>query len=100
MALTGQQKSTLGRFADVSLDCSVAQEACPLNLVPTASTTAALAMGDALAVTLQVDQATRTRFVQLVTSDPLMVYRLELGEAKALAKELADCAHAGERGAR
>ncbi|SAK48280.1 hypothetical protein AWB78_00865 [Caballeronia calidae] len=52
------------------------------------------------AVTLQLDQTTGARFVQLVTSDPLMVYRLELGEAKALAKELADVVHAGERGAR
>lgn len=51
------------------------------------------------AVTLQLDQATGTRFVQLVTSEPLMVYRLELSEAKALAAELADAAHAGERGA-
>ncbi|TDG24935.1 hypothetical protein EYW47_08925 [Paraburkholderia silviterrae] len=51
------------------------------------------------AVTLQADQATGARFVQLITSDPLMVYRLEISEAKALAKELADAAHAGERGA-
>ncbi len=56
VALTGAQKSTLGQFADVSLDCFVAQEACPLNLVPSASTTAALAMGDALAITLQVEK--------------------------------------------
>jgi arabinose-5-phosphate isomerase len=59
LALTGEPESTLGRFADVSLDCHVAQEACPLNLVPTASTTAALAMGDALAVTLQVENGFR-----------------------------------------
>jgi arabinose-5-phosphate isomerase len=56
VALTGAQRSTLGQFADVSLDCHVAQEACPLNLVPSASTTAALAMGDALAITLQVEK--------------------------------------------
>ncbi|MBX6421193.1 MAG: KpsF/GutQ family sugar-phosphate isomerase [Nevskia sp.] len=52
IALTGKPASTLARNADVHLDVSVAQEACPLNLAPTASTTAALAMGDALAVAL------------------------------------------------
>lgn len=50
IALTGVPASTLGRFADVVLDVSVRAEACPLNLAPTASTTATLAMGDALAV--------------------------------------------------
>ena len=52
VALTGNPNSTLAKAADVNLDVSVAREACPLNLAPTASTTAALAMGDALAVTL------------------------------------------------
>lgn len=52
IALTGDPASTLAQAADVALDCSVTEEACPLNLVPTASTTAALAMGDALAMTL------------------------------------------------
>ena len=52
IALTGNSRSTLAREADVHLDAGVAQEACPLNLAPTASTTAALAMGDALAVAL------------------------------------------------
>jgi arabinose-5-phosphate isomerase len=52
IALTGKPESTLARAADVHLDVSVAQEACPLNLAPTASTTATLAMGDALAVAL------------------------------------------------
>lgn len=50
IALTGRSGSTLGRAAAVVLDVSVSEEACPLNLAPTASTTAALAMGDALAV--------------------------------------------------
>ncbi|HQR47785.1 MAG TPA: KpsF/GutQ family sugar-phosphate isomerase [Steroidobacteraceae bacterium] len=50
IALTGNRNSTLGRYATVVLDVSVPAEACPLNLAPTASTTAALAMGDALAV--------------------------------------------------
>jgi len=52
IALTGKPQSTLGRAADVVLDVSVPKEACPLNLAPTASTTATLAMGDALAVAL------------------------------------------------
>jgi arabinose-5-phosphate isomerase len=52
IALTGNHDSTLAREADVHLDAGVAQEACPLNLAPTASTTAALALGDALAVAL------------------------------------------------
>jgi arabinose-5-phosphate isomerase len=52
IAITGNSDSTLAQIADVHLDAGVDKEACPLNLAPTASTTAALAMGDALAVTL------------------------------------------------
>ena len=52
IAITGKHDSTLAREADIHLDAGVAQEACPLNLAPTASTTAALALGDALAVAL------------------------------------------------
>ncbi|MFI5447780.1 SIS domain-containing protein [Polaromonas sp. UC242_47] len=52
VAITGGQTSTLAEYGSVTLDSSVAQEACPLNLAPTASTTAQLAMGDALAVAL------------------------------------------------
>lgn len=52
IGMTGKPASTLARAADVHLDVSVEREACSLNLAPTASTTAALAMGDALAVTL------------------------------------------------
>jgi arabinose-5-phosphate isomerase len=52
IALTGGLSSTLARHADVVLDSSVEKEACPLNLAPTASTTAQLALGDALAVAL------------------------------------------------
>jgi arabinose-5-phosphate isomerase len=59
IALTGDPASTLGQAADVTLDCSIAEEACPMNLVPTASTTAALAMGDALAMTLLVRKGFR-----------------------------------------
>src|SRR5207247_5587693 len=52
LALTGDADSLLGRQATVVLDASVADEACPETLAPTASTTVALALGDALAVTL------------------------------------------------
>jgi arabinose-5-phosphate isomerase len=52
IAITGGLTSTLGQHADIILDSSVAKEACPLNLAPTASTTAQLALGDALAVSL------------------------------------------------
>lgn len=52
IALTGAASSTLARAAEVHLDSHVPAEACPLNLAPTASTTAALALGDALAVSL------------------------------------------------
>jgi arabinose-5-phosphate isomerase len=52
IALTGASDSPLGRSSDVVLDVSVAEEACPLGLAPTASTTAVLALGDALAITL------------------------------------------------
>ena len=59
IALTGRPSSTLARAADALLDVSVAEEACPLGLAPTAGTTATLAMGDALAVALLEDRAFR-----------------------------------------
>ena len=52
VSMTGKPTSTLARAADVHLDVGVTEDACPLNLAPTASTTATLAMGDALAVAL------------------------------------------------
>jgi len=52
IAMTGGLQSTLSRHASVTLDSSVAREACPLNLAPTSSTTAQLALGDALAIAL------------------------------------------------
>lgn len=52
VALTGRTTSTLGKISDVVLDISVSEEACPMGLAPTASTTATLAMGDALALAL------------------------------------------------
>jgi arabinose-5-phosphate isomerase len=63
IAMTGQPGSALGREADVHLYAGAAKEACPLNLAPTASTTAALALGDALAVALmQARGFTRDEF--------------------------------------
>ncbi|MFN8062535.1 MAG: KpsF/GutQ family sugar-phosphate isomerase [Vicinamibacterales bacterium] len=59
IAFTGRPDSTLGSVADATLDCHVDEEACPMNLAPTASTTAALAMGDALAMTLSVRKGFR-----------------------------------------
>ena len=59
IAITGSPASTLGRAADVALDCGITKEACPMNLVPTASTTASLALGDALAMTLLVRKGFR-----------------------------------------
>jgi arabinose-5-phosphate isomerase len=59
IAITGSPMSTLANAADLTLDCHVAEEACPLNLVPTASTTAALALGDALAMTLLIEKGFR-----------------------------------------
>jgi arabinose-5-phosphate isomerase len=59
IAITGEPKSSLAQAADVALDCGVAEEACPMNLAPTASTTAALALGDALAMTLLVEKGFR-----------------------------------------
>ena len=66
IAVTGSPASTLAQAADLTLDCHVAEEACPLNLVPTASTTAALALGDALAMTLLIEKGFREEdFVNL-----------------------------------
>jgi arabinose-5-phosphate isomerase len=59
VSMTGNPTSTLARNSDVHLDVSVKEEACPLGLAPTASTTAALAMGDALAVALLVQRGFR-----------------------------------------
>ncbi|MEO8459117.1 MAG: KpsF/GutQ family sugar-phosphate isomerase [Dokdonella sp.] len=52
IVMSGNEDSSLGRMADVHIDVSVSEEACPLGLAPTASTTAALVMGDALAISL------------------------------------------------
>ena len=59
VVITGFPESTLGQASDVTLDCHVSAEACPLNLAPTASTTAALALGDAIAMALLVRKGFR-----------------------------------------
>ncbi len=59
VSLTGNAGSTLSKNADITIDISVMEEACPLGIVPTASTTAALAMGDALAVALLMKRGFR-----------------------------------------
>ncbi len=59
IAITGASSSSLARMADLVLDCRVPREACPLNMAPTASTTATLSLGDALAVALMVRRGFR-----------------------------------------
>ena len=59
ITISGNDTSTLAQASDVALDCMISEEACPMNLVPTASTTAALALGDALAMTLLVAKGFR-----------------------------------------
>jgi arabinose-5-phosphate isomerase len=56
VAMTGRKDSTLGKAADVVVSIAIREEACPLNLAPTASTTAQLVMGDALAMALSVEK--------------------------------------------
>ncbi len=87
VALTGAPGSTLARAADVCLDCSVDQEACPLNLAPTASTTAALALGDALAMVL----ATTKGFGQ-----DAFAYRHPAGSLGKRLMRAAQLMHAGD----
>ncbi len=60
IALTGNVDSTLGKVSDIAIDVAVSREACPLNLAPTTSTTAALAMGDALAIVLMTKKGFST----------------------------------------
>ncbi len=59
ISMTGDVNSTLSRAADLNLDVTIKEEACPLGIVPTASTTAALAMGDAVAVALFIKRGFR-----------------------------------------
>jgi arabinose-5-phosphate isomerase len=59
IAFTASMSSALGRMADLTLDCRVPREACPLNMAPTASTTATLSLGDALAIALMTRRGFR-----------------------------------------
>jgi arabinose-5-phosphate isomerase len=72
LALTSDLSSTLGKAADAALSCEVAEEACPINLAPTASTTAMLAMGDALAMALSQRKGFRAeQFASLHPAGPI-----------------------------
>jgi arabinose-5-phosphate isomerase len=87
VSFTCNQASTLAQASDVALDCSVAREACGLNLAPTASTTAMLALGDALAIAVSLRKGFRAEdFAELHPGGKL---------GKQLAK-VRDLMHAGE----
>jgi arabinose-5-phosphate isomerase len=83
----GHLNSTLARLADAVLDASVDQEACPLNLAPTTSTTVALAIGDALAMTLMQ--------VKGLTPDDFAVNHPAGRLGKRLTLKVADLMHSG-----
>ncbi len=87
IALVGNIKSTLARRADAVIDGSVDQEACPLNLAPTTSTTVALALGDALAMTLMQ--------VRGLTPDDFAVNHPAGQLGKRLTLTVADLMHGG-----
>jgi arabinose-5-phosphate isomerase len=89
ISMTGKPGSTLATAADVHLDVSVSKEACPLNLAPTASTTATLAMGDAMAVALLKKRGfTEEAFAQSHPSGSL---------GKRLLLRVEDVMHAGDK---
>ena len=89
IAMTGNPNSTLGRNATVHLDVSVEEEACPLGLAPTSSTTATLAMGDALAVSLlEARGFTKEDFARSHPAGSL---------GRRLLLHIEDLMHAGER---
>ncbi len=89
IALTGNSQSTLARNADVFLDVSVAKEACPLGLAPTASTTVALAMGDALAVAMLETRG--------FTADDFALSHPGGSLGRRLLLHVADIMHSGEQ---
>ena len=89
IALTGKASSTLAREASLHLDASVAQEACPLGLAPTASTTAALALGDALAIALLEARG--------FTAEDFALSHPGGALGKRLLVKVADIMHQGER---
>ncbi len=88
IAMTGNGESTLARRSDVVLDISVEQEACPLNLAPTASTTNTLVMGDALAVTLMRRKG--------ITTNDFAVFHPAGSLGKRLLLTVGDVMHTGD----
>ncbi len=88
VAMSGNPASNLARSSDVFLDVSVAEEACPLGLAPTASTTATLAMGDALAVALLVKRGFR--------AEDFAIFHPGGALGKKLILRVEDLMHAGE----
>jgi len=89
IAITGSTKSTLAKVADIIIDVGVKEEACPLNLVPTASTTAALALGDALAVSLLDKRGFREEDFALIHPGGMLGRKLIL--------RVEDVMHAGDK---
>jgi len=87
--LTGHPKSTLARQCEVVLDVSVAEEACPMNLAPTASTTAALAAGDALAMALLELRALRPEDYAAVHPRGTLGWPAAKGFAQAFCAQMA-----------
>lgn len=88
ISLSGNPDSTLSRAADVTLDVSVKEEACPLGIVPTASTTATLAMGDAIAVALLMKRGFR--------EDDFAFFHPSGSLGKKLFIKVKDLMHSGE----
>src|SRR5258708_38903705 len=88
VAIVGHLKSTIAQRADAVIDASVDQEACPLNLAPTASTTVALAIGDALAMTLMNAKG--------LTSDEFAINHPSGRLGKRLTLRVADLMHGGD----
>ena len=95
IAVTGSPTSTLADASDLTLDCHVSGEACPLNLVPTASTTAALALGDALAMTLLIEKGFREEDFANLHPGGKLGKKLMRVEALMHAGELAPVVDAG-----
>lgn len=88
IAMSGNPTSTLARAGDVSIDISVTEEACPLALAPTSSTTATLAMGDALAVALMIERGFKEEEFALFHPGGAL--------GKRLLTRVEDLMHAGE----
>lgn len=89
IAMTGNPASTLAKASDVSLDISVKEEACPMGIVPTASTTATMAMGDAIAVALLVKRG--------LNQDDFAFFHPGGSIGKKLFIKVKDVMHTGER---